>query len=196
MPIEKKTVVVLENLSTFIPITEKFVKLAGFQPVIFSDEKEASLYIEENHDKIRLILVCYTNPEEQTYGFIHDIKSKYRNLLINYINIKGVQENPNRFREILEEIPKEPIIKSSLIDWVHNYVKKVQKTHPDDRRFSTTSNFINFLIEIILTYLENERTIEDLQELLYNDLKIDLDAFIALLDKYYKMWKGGKNEKN
>ena len=109
MPIEKTTVVILEDYSSIVPLTEKFFRSAGYQPVIFSNDKEALSYIKQNHDKIRSILVGYRNPGEKIYNFVHDIKIKYRGIKVVYFSLKDDSETPQKIKEILKEIPKEPI---------------------------------------------------------------------------------------
>ncbi|MFW9878305.1 MAG: response regulator transcription factor [Candidatus Thorarchaeota archaeon] len=78
-----------------VNLTEKFLKLGDFDTITSNNAKEAMKMVEENYDKIALILLDIMMPGRSGYSVLEEIKNneRYKDILVVLFTVKSFNED-------------------------------------------------------------------------------------------------------
>ena len=83
-------------------LTEKFLKLGDFDTITSNNAKEAMKMVEENYNKIALILLDIMMPGRSGYSVLEDIKNneKYKHILVVLFTVKSFNEDVQKGKNL------------------------------------------------------------------------------------------------
>ena len=98
----KNTILIVDDEPDIVNLTEKFLKLGDFETITSNNAKEAMKMIEENHDKIALILLDIMMPGRSGYSVLEEIKNneRYRDILVVLFTVKSFNEDVQKGKKL------------------------------------------------------------------------------------------------
>ena len=98
----KNTILIVDDEPDIVNLTEKFLKLGDFETITSNNAKEAMKMIEENHDKIALILLDIMMPGRSGYSVLEEVKNneRYRDILVVLFTVKSFNEDVQKGKKL------------------------------------------------------------------------------------------------
>ena len=98
----KKTILIVDDEPDIVNLTEKFLKLGDFDTITSNNAKEAMKMIEENHDKIALILLDIMMPGRSGYSVLEEVKNneKFKDILVVLFTVKSFNEDVQKGKKL------------------------------------------------------------------------------------------------
>lgn len=99
---QKNTILIVDDEPDIVNLTEKFLKLGEFDTITSNNAKEAMRMVEENYDKIALILLDIMMPGRSGYSVLEEIKNneKYRDILVVLFTVKSFNEDVQKGKNL------------------------------------------------------------------------------------------------
>ncbi|MFW9988758.1 MAG: response regulator, partial [Candidatus Odinarchaeota archaeon] len=88
-------ILVVDDEPDIVNLTEKFLKLGGFEILTSNNAKEAMKIVEENYDNIDLILLDIMMPGRSGYSVLEEVKNneKFKDILVVLFTVKSFNED-------------------------------------------------------------------------------------------------------
>ncbi|MFX1375243.1 MAG: two-component system response regulator [Promethearchaeota archaeon] len=98
----KNTILIVDDEPDIVNLTEKFLKLGEFDTITSNNAKEAMRMVEENYDKIALILLDIMMPGRSGYSVLEEIKNneRYRDILVVLFTVKSFNEDVQKGKNL------------------------------------------------------------------------------------------------
>lgn len=98
----KNTILIVDDEPDIVNLTEKFLKLGDFDTITSSNAKEAMKMVEENYDKIALILLDIMMPGRSGYSVLEEVKNneRYRDILVVLFTVKSFNEDVQKGKKL------------------------------------------------------------------------------------------------
>jgi len=98
----KNTILIVDDEPDIVNLTEKFLKLGDFETITSNNAKEAMKMVEENYDKIALILLDIMMPGRSGYSVLEEIKNneRYRDILVVLFTVKSFNEDVQKGKKL------------------------------------------------------------------------------------------------
>lgn len=95
MSAARNTILIVDDEPDIVNLTEKFLKLGDFDTITSNNAKEAMKMVEENYDKIALILLDIMMPGRSGYSVLEEIKNsdRYKDILVVLFTVKSFKED-------------------------------------------------------------------------------------------------------
>jgi len=92
---QKNTILIVDDEPDIVNLTEKFLRLGEFDTITSNNAKEAMKMVEENYDKIALILLDIMMPGRSGYSVLEEIKNneRYKHILVVLFTVKSFNED-------------------------------------------------------------------------------------------------------
>ena len=102
MSAARNTILIVDDEPDIVNLTEKFLKLGEFDTITSNNAKEAMKIVEENYDKIALILLDIMMPGRSGYSVLEEIKNseKYKNILVVLFTVKSFSEDIQKGKKL------------------------------------------------------------------------------------------------
>jgi DNA-binding response OmpR family regulator len=98
----KNTILIVDDEPDIVNLTEKFLRLGEFDTITSNNAKEAMKMVEENHDKIALILLDIMMPGRSGYSVLEEIKNneRYKDILVVLFTVKSFNEDVQKGKNL------------------------------------------------------------------------------------------------
>ncbi len=98
----KNTILIVDDEPDIVNLTEKFLKLGDFETITSNNAKEAMKMVEENYEKIALILLDIMMPGRSGYSVLEEIKNneRYRDILVVLFTVKSFNEDVQKGKKL------------------------------------------------------------------------------------------------
>ena len=98
----RKTILIVDDEPDIVTLTEKFLKLGNFDTITSNNAKEAMKMIEENYEKIALILLDIMMPGRSGYSVLEEIKNseRYKDILVVLFTVKSFGEDVQKGKNL------------------------------------------------------------------------------------------------
>ncbi|UCD00652.1 MAG: response regulator [Promethearchaeota archaeon] len=95
-------ILVVDDEPDILNLTEKFLKLGGFEILTSSNAKEAMRIVEENYDDIDLILLDIMMPGRSGYSVLEEVKNnvKFKHILVVLFTVKSFNEDVQKGKKL------------------------------------------------------------------------------------------------
>ncbi|MFX1365860.1 MAG: response regulator [Promethearchaeota archaeon] len=95
-------ILVVDDEPDIVHLTEKFLKLGGFDILTSNNAKEAMKIVEENYDNIDLILLDIMMPGRSGYSVLEEVKNneKFKNILVVLFTVKSFNEDVQKGKKL------------------------------------------------------------------------------------------------
>ena len=102
MSVARNTILIVDDEPDIVNLTEKFLKLGEFNTITSNNAKEAMKMVEENYDKIALILLDIMMPGRSGYSVLEEIKNseKYKDILVVLFTVKSFNEDIQKGKKL------------------------------------------------------------------------------------------------
>ncbi|MFX1454745.1 MAG: response regulator [Promethearchaeota archaeon] len=102
MSAARNTILIVDDEPDIVNLTEKFLKLGDYDTITSNNAKEAMQMVEENYDKIALILLDIMMPGRSGYSVLEEIKNseKYKNILVVLFTVKSFNEDVQKGKKL------------------------------------------------------------------------------------------------
>jgi len=99
---QKNTILIVDDEPDIVNLTEKFLKLGEFDTITSNNAKEAMKMVEENYDRIALILLDIMMPGRSGYSVLEEIKNneKYKDILVVLFTVKSFNEDVQKGKNL------------------------------------------------------------------------------------------------
>lgn len=99
---QKNTILIVDDEPDIVNLTEKFLRLGEFDTITSNNAKEAMKMVEENHDKIALILLDIMMPGRSGYSVLEEIKNneRYKDILVVLFTVKSFNEDVQKGKNL------------------------------------------------------------------------------------------------
>ncbi|MFW9940983.1 MAG: two-component system response regulator [Candidatus Thorarchaeota archaeon] len=99
---QKNTILIVDDEPDIVNLTEKFLKLGEFDTITSNNAKEAMKMVEENYDKIALILLDIMMPGRSGYSVLEEIKNneRYKDILVVLFTVKSFNEDVQKGKNL------------------------------------------------------------------------------------------------
>ncbi|GAG57073.1 unnamed protein product [marine sediment metagenome] len=99
---QKNTILIVDDEPDIVNLTEKFLRLGEFDTITSNNAKEAMKMVEENYDKIALILLDIMMPGRSGYSVLEEIKNneKYKHILVVLFTVKSFNEDVQKGKDL------------------------------------------------------------------------------------------------
>ncbi|MFX1487782.1 MAG: response regulator [Promethearchaeota archaeon] len=100
---QKNTILIVDDEPDIVTLTEKFLKLDGvFDTITSNNAKEAMKMVEENYDRIALILLDIMMPGKSGYSVLEEIKNneRYKDILVVLFTVKSFNEDVQKGKKL------------------------------------------------------------------------------------------------
>ncbi|MFX1344137.1 MAG: two-component system response regulator [Promethearchaeota archaeon] len=115
----KNTILIVNYEPDIVNLTEKFLRLGQFDTITSNNVKEAMKMVEENYDKIALILSDIMLPGESGYDLLKEIKKneRYKDILVVFYTIKRFNEDIQKAKNLgVDDYIVRPISVKELLE--------------------------------------------------------------------------------
>ena len=98
----KNTILIVDDEPDIVNLTEKFLKLGDFDTITSNNAKEAMKMVEENYDKIALILLDIMMPGRSGYSVLEEVKNneKFKDILVVLFTVKSFNEDVQKGKKL------------------------------------------------------------------------------------------------
>ena len=99
---QKNTILIVDDEPDIVNLTEKFLRLGKFDTITSNNAKEAMKMVEENYDKIALILLDIMMPGRSGYSVLEEIKNneRYKDILVVLFTVKSFNEDVQKGKNL------------------------------------------------------------------------------------------------
>ena len=99
---QKNTILIVDDEPDIVNLTEKFLRLGEFDTITSNNAKEAMKMVEENYDKIALILLDIMMPGRSGYSVLEEIKNneRYKHILVVLFTVKSFNEDVQKGKNL------------------------------------------------------------------------------------------------
>ncbi|MFW9873846.1 MAG: response regulator [Candidatus Thorarchaeota archaeon] len=100
---QKNTILIVDDEPDIVTLTEKFLKYDGeFDTITSNNAKEAMKMVEENYDRIALILLDIMMPGKSGYSVLEEIKNneRYKDILVVLFTVKSFNEDVQKGKKL------------------------------------------------------------------------------------------------
>lgn len=100
---QKNTILIVDDEPDIVTLTEKFLKYDGkFDTITSNNAKEAMKMVEENYDRIALILLDIMMPGKSGYSVLEEIKNneRYKDILVVLFTVKSFNEDVQKGKNL------------------------------------------------------------------------------------------------
>ncbi|MFX1481350.1 MAG: response regulator [Promethearchaeota archaeon] len=99
---QKNTILIVDDEPDIVTLTEKFLKLGEFDTITSNNAKEAMKMVEENYDRIALILLDIMMPGKSGYSVLEEIKNneRYKDILVVLFTVKSFNEDVQKGKKL------------------------------------------------------------------------------------------------
>lgn len=133
---EKKTILIVDDEPDIVNLTEKFLKLGGFETITSNNGKEAIKIIEEKHKNIALILLDIMMPGVSGYRVLETIKSdqKYKDILVVLFTVKSFNEDVQKGKKLgADAYITKPFSGKELLKRIKDILEKKDKEEDNEK---------------------------------------------------------------
>lgn len=102
MSAARNTILIVDDEPDIVNLTEKFLKLGDYDTITSNNAKEAMQMVEENYDKIALILLDIMMPGRSGYSVLEEIKNseKYKDITVVLFTVKSFNEDVQKGKKL------------------------------------------------------------------------------------------------
>lgn len=102
MSAARNTILIVDDEPDIVNLTEKFLKLGDFDTITSNNAKEAMKMVEENYNKIALILLDIMMPGRSGYSVLEEIKNsdRYKDILVVLFTVKSFSEDVQKGKKL------------------------------------------------------------------------------------------------
>ena len=102
MSAARNTILIVDDEPDIVNLTEKFLKLGDFDTITSNNAKEAMKMVEENYDRIALILLDIMMPGRSGYSVLEEIKNseRYKDILVVLFTVKSFSEDVQKGKQL------------------------------------------------------------------------------------------------
>lgn len=102
MSAARNTILIVDDEPDIVNLTEKFLKLGEYDTITSNNAKEAMQMVEENYDKIALILLDIMMPGRSGYSVLEEIKNseKYKDITVVLFTVKSFNEDVQKGKKL------------------------------------------------------------------------------------------------
>ncbi|MHA2280408.1 MAG: response regulator [Promethearchaeota archaeon] len=95
MSAARNTILIVDDEPDIVNLTEKFLKLGDFDTITSNNAKEAMKMVEENYNRIALILLDIMMPGRSGYSVLEEVKNsdRYKDILVVLFTVKSFGED-------------------------------------------------------------------------------------------------------
>ena len=95
-------ILVVDDEPDIVNLTEKFLRLGGFEILTSNNAKEAMKIVEENYDNIDLILLDIMMPGRSGYSVLEEVKNneKFKDILVVLFTVKSFNEDVQKGKKL------------------------------------------------------------------------------------------------
>ena len=99
---QKNTILIVDDEPDIVNLTEKFLRLGEFDTITSNNAKEAMKMVEENYNKIALILLDIMMPGRSGYSVLEEIKNneRYKDILVVLFTVKSFNEDVQKGKNL------------------------------------------------------------------------------------------------
>ena len=125
---EKKiTILIVDDEPDICNLTEKFLKLGGFDTITSNNGKEALKIVEERYNEITLILLDVMMPGISGWDVLRDLKNdeKFKDILVVLFTVKSFNEDIHKGKQLgADGYITKPFSGKELLAYVQNILNK------------------------------------------------------------------------
>ena len=98
----KNTILIVDDEPDIVNLTQKFLQLGDFETITSNNAKEAMKMVEENYDKIALILLDIMMPGRSGYSVLEEVKNNemYKDILVVLFTVKSFNEDVQKGKKL------------------------------------------------------------------------------------------------
>ncbi|MHA1986510.1 MAG: response regulator [Promethearchaeota archaeon] len=102
MSAARNTILIVDDEPDIVNLTEKFLKLGDFDTITSNNAKEAMKMVEENYDRIALILLDIMMPGRSGYSVLEEIKNseRYKDIVVVLFTVKSFSEDVQKGKKL------------------------------------------------------------------------------------------------
>jgi DNA-binding response OmpR family regulator len=102
MSAARNTILIVDDEPDIVNLTEKFLKLGDFDTITSNNAKEAMKMVEENYDRIALILLDIMMPGRSGYSVLEEIKNseRYKDIVVVLFTVKSFNEDVQKGKQL------------------------------------------------------------------------------------------------
>jgi DNA-binding response OmpR family regulator len=102
MSAARNTILIVDDEPDIVNLTEKFLKLGDYDTITSNNAKEAMKMVEENYNKIALILLDIMMPGRSGYSVLEEIKNsdRYKDILVVLFTVKNFSEDVQKGKKL------------------------------------------------------------------------------------------------
>ncbi|MHA2010263.1 MAG: response regulator [Promethearchaeota archaeon] len=102
MSAARNTILIVDDEPDIVNLTEKFLKLGEFDTITSNNAKEAMKMVEENYDRIALILLDIMMPGRSGYSVLEELKNseKYKDIIVVLFTVKSFNEDIQKGKKL------------------------------------------------------------------------------------------------
>ncbi|MBY8984724.1 MAG: response regulator [Candidatus Lokiarchaeota archaeon] len=102
MSAARNTILIVDDEPDIVNLTEKFLKLGDFDTITSNNAKEAMKMVEENYNRIALILLDIMMPGRSGYSVLEEIKNsdRYKDILVVLFTVKSFNEDVQKGKKL------------------------------------------------------------------------------------------------
>jgi DNA-binding response OmpR family regulator len=127
MPEKKITILIVDDEPDICNLTEKFLKLGGFDTITSNNGKEALKIVEERCSEITLILLDVMMPGISGWEVLRNLKNdeKFKDILVILFTVKSFNEDIQKGKQLgADGYITKPFSGKELLAYVQNILKK------------------------------------------------------------------------
>ena len=121
---KKKKILIVDDESDIVNLTDKFLKLEDFETITCESGREALDIVDKMHNDIALVLLDIMMPGMSGYSVLKEIKRKYPHILVVLFTVKNFNEDIIKGKELgADGYLVKAISGKELLDYVKGILK-------------------------------------------------------------------------
>jgi DNA-binding response OmpR family regulator len=124
---DKNTILIVDDEPDIVNLTEKFLRLGEFDTITSNNAKEAMQMIEENYDRIALVLLDIMMPGRSGYSVLEEVKNNdmYKDILVVLFTVKSFNDDIQKGRLLgADDYIIKPFSGKELLKRIKDILKK------------------------------------------------------------------------
>ena len=127
---KKNMILIVDDEPDICNLTEKFLKLGGFDTITSNNGKEALKILEQNHKDICLVLLDIMMPGISGWEVLRNLKNdeKFKDILVVLFTVKSFNEDLQKGKQLgADGYITKPFSGKELLAYVQNILNKKKK---------------------------------------------------------------------
>ena len=124
---KKPKILIVDDEPDICNLTEKFLKLGGFETITSNNGKEALKIVEERFNEVTLILLDVMMPGVSGWEVLRNLKNdeKFKNILVVLFTVKSFNEDIQKGKQLgADGYITKPFSGKELLAYVQNLLSK------------------------------------------------------------------------